>query len=379
MPFAGPEVVVQAPQMRPAPTGLLVAAQVIDVPVPDRASAEAGLGSTGEHWIAGTRYSPESSYPPELTDPCTAGWTIPGSSTINTTALPPSASPNTRAPIRTHRPFVVEQADACSDFGATADEYRGRALRGLLAKEQTAVEDEFETPTIVPTNPGLSDGSRVVAGAGTTNASAVVTSASAATADVGRTIQGAGIPTGSTVLSVSNGVSWTLSANATATATVTVTVAVDPNISIILAGAAQSPALTLALLNEAIATADIGVGMIHATAFLVERWAQLFGLRFDASGKLTSANGNIIVAGNGYRGVGPDGTGGTIGGGATTQWAYATDLVQIRRAATPTIYPDNDREALDRNLGVITYSATRPYVIEWGGQLHAACKCNATT
>lgn len=65
---------------------------------------------------------------------------------------------------------------------------------------------------------------RVDAGSGTTNLSPVVTDTSAVASDVGKPVTGAGIPAGTTIISVVPGVSFTMSANATATASVPVTV-----------------------------------------------------------------------------------------------------------------------------------------------------------
>lgn len=63
--------------------------------------------------------------------------------------------------------------------------------------------------------------SQVIADAGTTNADATLTSASAAftSDDVGKSITGAGIPGGTTILSVTNATTIEMSAPATATAT----------------------------------------------------------------------------------------------------------------------------------------------------------------
>lgn len=54
---------------------------------------------------------------------------------------------------------------------------------------------------------------------GTTNASATVTDTAIVTGDAGKLVQGPGIPAGTTISTVTNGVSFTMSANATATAT----------------------------------------------------------------------------------------------------------------------------------------------------------------
>lgn len=69
---------------------------------------------------------------------------------------------------------------------------------------------------------------RVDAASGTTTGSAVVTDTSAAAADVGKPVSGAGIPAGAYIVSVSAGVNFTMSQTATATASVAVTVGYTP-------------------------------------------------------------------------------------------------------------------------------------------------------
>jgi len=66
---------------------------------------------------------------------------------------------------------------------------------------------------------------RVDASCGTTNTSPVVTDAAITIADTGKPVSGTGIPAGSTIIGVTPGVSFTMSANATATGTVSVTIA----------------------------------------------------------------------------------------------------------------------------------------------------------
>lgn len=68
-----------------------------------------------------------------------------------------------------------------------------------------------------------SSASRADASCGTTTGSATVTDAATVAGDVGKCVTGAGIPQGTTILSVSAGVSFVMSNTATATATVTAT------------------------------------------------------------------------------------------------------------------------------------------------------------
>lgn len=68
-------------------------------------------------------------------------------------------------------------------------------------------------------------GPRVDASCGTTNTSPVVTDAAITANDVGKPVTGTGIPANTTIIGVTPGVSFTMSANATATGTVSVTLA----------------------------------------------------------------------------------------------------------------------------------------------------------
>lgn len=380
---AAPETVVAAPPLRAAPTGLLQAATVVDMTPTGATSTVDGLDVAGfldaagnERWLAGVRYSPESVAIPALIDPC---------------AVQTSDNPvYSRSPVRYHHPLIIEVEDQCGDFGYLANDYEARALRALQAKEQIALEREFEAGTKFPTEPYLSDGVKVYADGGTTAGSATVTSGSWSANDLGRAVTGTGIPASTTVTAVTPGVSAVLSKNATANGTAVSLTVTNPNFQILNGGAAVTPQIALAYLQEAIAEATIGQGMCHVSAFLAERLAENHALRFSPTGQLTSANGNLIVAGNGYRGVGWAGApavGGTVNSqteATATQWAYATDLITILRAATPTLYPPGDtaterlRSALDRSTGLITYRQSRPYVVEWAGLCHAAVLVDVT-
>lgn len=145
-------------------------------------------------------------------------------------------------------------------------------------------------------------------------------------------------------------------------------------------GVAVSPALAIAYLNEAIARSQFGIGWIHATAFLVERWfiTRAVTNAQGAGARLFSANGNPVIAGNGYNGDGPDTTGGPAEGqGATpVQWAFVTEPFDIYRTPGIEVYPGNLAEASQRELNLVTYRATRPYAHNWGRLLCAAIKVN---
>ena len=137
----------------------------------------------------------------------------------------------------------------------------------------------------------------------------------------------------------------------------------------------------LSLLDQAIADANIGQGMIHATPYIVDLWANAGGLIIgERGGRILSPQGNIIVSGNGYTGAAPSATVPAPAGALPTTatpgfvYAYATGLVVLHRDATPTVNPPSLSEALDRSLNTIRYRAHRAYAIARNGQLNAAIK-----
>lgn len=351
----GPYTVVNPSPLAGPPTSLLEAATIIEL--------------EDEHWLAGITFRPENAAPLRGVDPCalTAG----------------AATPYTgRAPVLSD-PVILEQEEECSAFGWAAADYLGRARRGLAVKEPQAFEAEFWTPSITATNYGLADGLRAPTDVATTTGQPTISSASSNWQPfmVGWTATGGSIPANTTVLSVQDGTHLTLSANAGATATgVTVTFR-DPALQILNGGTAVSPGLALAYLNEAIARAPLGMGWIHATAFLTERWFSaraVVGGQAGPTARLYSVNGNAVIPGNGYSGVGPDGTGGPADGqgAAPVQWAFATEPFQVFRTPEPTVYPDTLAQASQRELNLVTYRASRPYAHNWGRLLKAAVKVN---
>jgi hypothetical protein len=148
----------------------------------------------------------------------------------------------------------------------------------------------------------------------------------------------------------------------------------DASTALVVGGGAVHPRKALALLDTAIGAAGIGQGMIHALPYLVDLWSPDL-IMSERGGRILSPNGNVVVAGNGYTGVGPDGSGGlpaTVIAG--TVWAYATDLIVVDREATPTLNPPTLADALDRTVNTIRYRASRFYSIRWARRLHAAVK-----
>lgn len=405
----GPKPVVVAPPLVQSPTGLIQAAVVIDEKDPAVFAPFQSADRVPDHLFNGIKYAPESAYQPIVLQSCPpfgSGTASPVDDTTN----------NARhLGTRLHQPYWIETMDTCSAFGWRAVDYEGRALRAIEAKESTILERYFEgggdlaAAPIASTSawysePHLAGGNVYYLDGATTSGGFVVTSTFWNDNDIGKKVTGTGIGTAAVVQSVIVGVSATLTVASTATGSAIVLTVTSPYfVQLNTAATPVSVSIGFALLQEAIAEANVGRGMIHVSSFLAERAAENHAMRFnvDATGDtaLTSANGNLVVAGNGYRGIGPDkpATGGTIGAypitgqtgqslaGTPVQWAYATDMVQVVRASEPTITPDPagpgwDRaisDAMNNQTNTITIRSYRPHVIEWAGLCHAAVAISA--
>lgn len=268
--------------------------------------------------------------------------------------------------LRVFRPFSIEVREQCSTFGWNEANYVERATRALEVRRHQAVEREFEQANLITANPHL---------------------AQLATA-------GANFPT------------------------TTVNLA---------GGARVSPIDALALLDESIAEAGIGRGMIHATAFVVAQWAHAGMLRFEliteqesnqsvvaaiaravlgAKADLTAANwnvalvaaaevlaaadiggigkqdiilspkGNLIIAGNGYQGADP--ASGDPDATHASQWAYATDHVTVL-ASRPETIPSTLTQATAQSRNLVVFRQTQAFSVLWGGLLHAVVEVATTT
>lgn len=120
-------------------------------------------------------------------------------------------------------------------------------------------------------------------------------------------------------------------------------------------------------------------GMIHAPVAVVTAWAAKNLVMVDPSNSarlINPATGTIIVPGQGYTGaVGTaGGWAGKTQGSATTFWAYATGMVEIRRSGIELDPPGEAIETLIRSTNDITYRATRYYNIAWDRALQLAAK-----
>ena len=137
-------------------------------------------------------------------------------------------------------------------------------------------------------------------------------------------------------------------------------------------GAAVGLVTALAELEQAIAdTLPSGRGMIHATARTVTLWARN-GLVTRRGDTLVTLLDTIVVPGRGYTGTAPGSEG---PGDAFTDedfsWAYATDLVTVRRGQAFLLTDDvTSRAAVDRTANTILVSAARFASATWDGCLH---------
>lgn len=123
------------------------------------------------------------------------------------------------------------------------------------------------------------------------------------------------------------------------------------------------------------ALADCGDGrrgMIHVTPQVFTH-AQSWGLVVQQGQLWVTAVGTIVVEDAGYPGTGPNGE-----PADTTQWAYATSLVQVRLSALD-ITPETFVEAFDREVNLVEYRAQRLALVQWDQCCHFAAEVNIAT
>lgn len=267
-----------------------------------------------DHWLSGIRWPVPNNQGLVAIDACHTNLVLP--------------EDNSGLPAGAYYPFAVVEEDSC--YAATFGEetFRARAEEGLLAREPAAVEAQLERGLVGPTvNPHLADTEAGVIYLASTGASQATQ-------------------------------------------------------------LALTPKDALAVLDEAIAVWGGGLGMIHAPAYVIAQWVSSRSVLIEDLTDTTiprdprrvffSPNGNIIVAGSGYRGVSPDGTvvpNSTVSGHAA-MWCYATDLIVVHREDRVSFIPDNMAQALNRQTNLVTWRAWRAYAFAWNRLLHASVKVN---
>lgn len=152
--------------------------------------------------------------------------------------------------------------------------------------------------------------------------------------------------------------------------------------------------------NEALACLEQYLGsqqgMIHATRQLVTLWEIGGALRREGR-RIYTIHDTIVVPGGGYDGSGPaDGASPEPAG--ATQWAYATDLVTVRREAlrdltldvpnvdggqvtlqVPQVIGGPNAEGLDRSTNTTEAFAQRVAAATWSGCRHGAVEVSVAS
>lgn len=143
----------------------------------------------------------------------------------------------------------------------------------------------------------------------------------------------------------------------------------DGNMEVLAEGAAVNPSVGLAYLENAGAFRQGRQFMIHATPAVVSRWGfeetpTDNGVQEEPPPRtLRTANGTPVISGAGYIGVHPVGE---AGPGATTDWVFATDIVQVRIEDGPRT---EISESVDRNSNEVLFRAERFVLADWPGAL----------
>lgn len=114
----------------------------------------------------------------------------------------------------------------------------------------------------------------------------------------------------------------------------------------------------LGALEQALARCYGGVGYIHVTIPVFEQLVTEL-LVFKVNGRWQTANGNWVVAGAGYTGIGPTGAAPAYG----TAWMYATGQIFGYRSGVKV--NGTEIEHLDRSVNTLKVIAERTYVLGW--------------
>jgi hypothetical protein len=133
----------------------------------------------------------------------------------------------------------------------------------------------------------------------------------------------------------------------------------DPNVVVLAGGAAQTPGVGLARLENEIGLTG-RMGMIHATPAVVSAWDPDV-----VDGVLRTVNGTPIASGGGY--IGADANGAAAAAGQS--WAFASGPVEVRLASV-NVQPIS--ETLDRTDNSVVIRAERFALAEWDTCLQVA-------
>jgi hypothetical protein len=313
-----PPAIVSAPQLAPAPHGLLQTAVEVSE------SPEVRLGQEVEAWTAGFQFQPEACDQGGMWVPCidtkTSDLNPGGSGSGSGDQL---KSQFDAPDIEEFIPYWVEGQFTCSTQGFEVAQYAKRARRSLELVTPKQVEHEFWTGDQMAQHPNATN-------------QALVTEVS--------------------------------------------TRAQIMNAGTIGALTPVSPVQGFALLQQGLANCATGSrGMIHATPYLVELFISNHLVYQDGARLSSVARGTYVVAGAGYPGSGPTIAAGQAAATGTQVWAFATGVVNYRLGRVR-LYPNEQdidadlREAMrpPSNNGEahgwdnqITYRAERAAAAVW--------------
>jgi hypothetical protein len=139
----------------------------------------------------------------------------------------------------------------------------------------------------------------------------------------------------------------------------------------VVTGVGFDPVCALAALELEMAKCTNGVGYIHMPIGAVPVFASRVLISRDGN-RLRTSNGNIVIAGNGYPGTGPDGSMPPIG----AAWIYGTGSVFGYRS-TPRLL--GAPGSIDRTTNTIHAIAERTYVMAFDCCLFAIPVCITCT
>lgn len=263
----------------------------------------------GEDWVRGITWAPEHHREAIVRDPCD-----------NTAVIPRG----TNLAIQVAIPYLILVDDACSTFGFSERDFKGRAKRLLENAKHKAVEKEFWTGALA-TDEG-----------------------------------------------------WP---NAFLTNKETVT-------DLTPGGGPPSIARGIQILQDALAECGFGgQGMLHVQRQTASNLLTVIEddphFIVDDDG-MHDMFGNIIVPGVGYPGLGPENKAPAAG----SSWIYATDMVAVREEAEPTIFPESFAEAMNwgqkaaaegeekppNETNTIRFQAQKFMVTQWDVACHFACR-----
>jgi hypothetical protein len=132
-------------------------------------------------------------------------------------------------------------------------------------------------------------------------------------------------------------------------------------------GVGLSPPCALGLLESALVNCLNGAGIIHVPVSVIPVLAA-HNLIYRDGTRLKTHNGNLIAAGAGYPGTGPDGAASPI----NTAWVYGTGPIFGYRGD---VVINSPAQSIDTSINDVRLIAERTYVLGFDCCLFAALVC----